>query len=82
MNSEVDHFRAASEYFKPIRKLKRGDLRKNKEAAFQKCVESPQFKAWHRVETMKRMGTLKDIEARVNESMVPENLRVEYLPAA
>jgi len=58
------------------------DQRKNKEAAFQKCVESPQFKAWHRVETMKRMGTLKDIEARVNESMVPENLRVEYLPAA
>jgi hypothetical protein len=31
---------------------------------------------------MKRMGTLKDIEARVNESMVPENLRIEYLPAA
>ena len=58
------------------------DQRKNKEAAFQKCVESPQFKAWHRVETMKRMGTLKDIETRVNESMVPENLRIEYLPAA
>lgn len=57
------------------------DQRKNKEAAFQKCAETPQFKSWHRMESLKRLGLLKDIEARVDEMMVPENIKVEYTAA-
>ena len=58
------------------------DQRKNKEEAFQKCAETSQFKAWHRIETLKRMGLLKEINERVDEAMSPKNIRVEYLPAA
>ena len=57
------------------------DQRKNKEEAFRKCAESPQFKAWHRVETMRRMGQLRGIEQAVEEAMRPEHLKVEYMAA-
>ena len=56
------------------------DQRKNKEAAFQKCVESPQFKAWHRVETLKRMGQLKNIDQLVDDQMSEKNIQIEYVP--
>jgi len=54
------------------------DQRKNKEEAFRKCAESPEFKAWHRVETMKRLGLLKDLDRKVDEMMADQNLLVEY----
>jgi protein subunit release factor A len=50
----------------------------NKRAAFRKCTETPQFKAWHKVETMRRLGQLKGIEQAVDEAMQPQNLRIEY----
>ena len=55
------------------------DQRKNKEEAFRKCAETPQFKAWHRVETLKRKGLLKNIESALDEAMRPENLKIEYI---
>ena len=55
------------------------DQRKNKVEAFRKCAETPQFKAWHRIETLKRQGLLKDVERAVDEAMNPENLKIEYL---
>lgn len=38
--------------------------RKNKETAFERCCKTPQFLAWHRIETMKRLGQLRDIDKR------------------
>lgn len=54
----------------------------NKRAAFLRLVESKEFKAWHKLETAKRLGLLKDIEReveqRVEEQMKPENLKIEF----
>ena len=50
----------------------------NKREAFRKCVESPKFKAWHKIETMRRLGQLRDIEKKVDEMMLDKNLKVEY----
>jgi protein subunit release factor B len=55
------------------------DQRKNKEEAFRKCAETPQFKAWHRVEVLRRTGQLREVEAAVNNAMRPENLKIEYI---
>ena len=55
------------------------DQRKNKEMAFEKCCKSPKFQAWHRVECMRRLGMLKDIEKRVEELMSEQYLKVEYI---
>jgi len=55
------------------------DQRKNKEEAFRKCAETPQFKAWHRAETMRRMGLMKSVDRAVDEAMRPENIKVEIL---
>lgn len=54
------------------------DQRKNKEEAFRKCCETKEFRAWHRVETLKRLGSLKLIEATVDAAMQEKNLKVEY----
>ena len=51
----------------------------NKREAFRKCCESSEFRAWHRVEVMRRMGTLKEVERAVDEAMQPQNLKVEYI---
>lgn len=53
------------------------DQRKNKELAFEKCVKSAKFQAWHRVEVMKRLGMLKDVEKRVDELMQDKYLKIE-----
>lgn len=55
------------------------DQFRNKQEAFRKCCASPVFKAWHRVETLKRLGRLKDIERSVDEAMRDENIVVEYV---
>lgn len=49
----------------------------NKRNAFLKMINTKEFKAWHKIETAKRMGTLKDIEENVNNMMKDHNLRVE-----
>ena len=53
--------------------------RTNKETAFKRCAETPKFKAWHKLETMRRLGQIKEIEERVNEQMREHNLKVEYV---
>ena len=49
----------------------------NKSAAFKKMSETKEFKAWHKMEVARRMGTLTMIEDNVNKMMEDHNLRVE-----
>jgi hypothetical protein len=51
----------------------------NKREAFRKCAETKEFKAWHRVETLRRLGQLKDIERIVDEQMQDKNLKIENI---
>ena len=51
----------------------------NRREAFRKCCESPEFKAWHRVEVLRRQGTLEKIEEEVDRQMDPKNIKIEYL---
>lgn len=55
------------------------DQYRNKQEAFRKCCESAEFKRWHKAEVARRLGTLKDIDAAVDEAMRPENLKIEEL---
>lgn len=55
------------------------DQHRNKQEAFRKCCESPQFRAWHRVDTLRRLGKLRDVERAVDEAMRADNLVVEYI---
>lgn len=52
--------------------------RQNKEKAFERCVKSDKFTAWHKIETMRRLGVLKNIERIVDEQMQESNLKIEY----
>lgn len=54
------------------------DQYKNKQEAFRKCCETVKFKAWHKLETMRRLGLLKNIEQEVDKQMAPENIEIEY----
>jgi hypothetical protein len=53
--------------------------------AFRRLVDNPRFKNWHRVETARRLQqdeSLERLEARINaaveHSMRPENIKIEY----
>lgn len=48
----------------------------NKRIAFRKCVESAEFKAWHRTEVARRTGLLRQVEEYVDREM-ETNLREE-----
>lgn len=50
---------------------------RNRQEAFRKCVESKAFKSWHKTETLRRLGVLRDIDKKVDEMMQPENLKIE-----
>jgi protein subunit release factor A len=54
------------------------DQLRNRRAAFERCVNSETFKAWHRVEVARRLGKLKGVEQKVEEAMSLENLRIEF----
>lgn len=57
------------------------DQFKNKMEAFRKCCETPVFKAWHRVETLRRLGLLRDTAPQDIEKVVDEQMKdvkVEY----
>lgn len=56
------------------------DQRKNKEAAFRKCVETEVFKKWHKAEVARRLSNHKEIERKVDEMMTEKNLKVEVIP--
>ena len=49
----------------------------NKMIAFKKLVETPKFKAWHKLECARLMGKLKDIDKIVDDLMRPENIKEE-----
>jgi len=49
----------------------------NKRLAFRKMAESAEFKAWHKLETARRLGTLIDVDDYVNRTMRDSNLKVE-----
>jgi protein subunit release factor B len=51
---------------------------KNRQEAFRKCCESDKFRAWHKLETMRRLGQLDGIDSRVDAMMQEQNLKVEY----
>jgi hypothetical protein len=53
----------------------------NKRMAFEKCVKTPEFKAWHRMEVARRLGLLQNIDEVVDAAMSPENLKIEYFDA-
>ena len=48
----------------------------NKRDAFVKMINTPEFKKWHKLEIMRRMGTLADIEQTV-ERELQINTKVE-----
>ena len=56
----------------------------NKKAAFEKLVETPEFKKWHKIKTAYVLQGIEDvkraIEKQVDEMMKPENLKIEYVP--
>jgi hypothetical protein len=54
------------------------DQYKNKQEAFRKCCESAKFKNWHKLETLRRLGVLRNVEEEVDKQMAPENLKIEY----
>ena len=53
------------------------DQFRNKREAFLKCVESPVFKTWHRIEVARRLGHLKGLEQKVDEMMDDKYLKIE-----
>lgn len=49
----------------------------NKRAAFLRLLETKEWKAWHKLEVARRLGTEAQIEGEVSAAMSPENLKVE-----
>jgi protein subunit release factor A len=50
----------------------------NKRKAFEKCCNTKEFKAWHKLETMRRLGHLRNIEDSVEKQMESSNIKIEY----
>lgn len=57
------------------------DQGKNKEAAFKKLAETPQFRTWHKGEVARRLNRDRELEYYVNkkvdEMMADSNLKIE-----
>jgi len=49
----------------------------NKRNAFARMAESEAFQKWHRLESMRRAGTMAIVEERVRDSLQPRNIKVE-----
>lgn len=49
----------------------------NKRIAFEQMANTDRFKAWHKMETARRLGKAQQVEDAVNEAMRPVHLRVE-----
>lgn len=41
----------------------------NKVNAFRRCLNDPKFKAWHKLETARRLGTVSSVEAEVERQL-------------
>jgi len=50
---------------------------KNKRIAFEKCIATKEFKAWHKIEIAKHMGTHQIMVDKVEDMIRPKNLKVE-----
>jgi protein subunit release factor A len=50
----------------------------NKVIAFKKLLETPKFKAWHKLECARRLGHVS-IDDIVDDQMRPQNLKIENL---
>ncbi len=53
----------------------------NKRSAFKKMIETPQFKAWFKIESAKRMmnkDLLRKVNQEVDEAMSDKNLKIEF----
>lgn len=51
----------------------------NKRTAFKRMAETPKMQNWIKIETLKKLGELKDIEATVEKMMQEKNLKIEYI---
>ena len=49
----------------------------NRKLAFKRMAESSKFKLWIKMESLRKIGVLMDIEKNVDKMMRPENLVVE-----
>lgn len=54
------------------------DQDKNRRAAFEKLVVTPEWKQWHRTEVARRTGILSAAEQATERAMLPHNLKIEY----
>jgi protein subunit release factor B len=53
----------------------------NKRIAFKRCIETPKFKAWFKIESAKRMMNkelIRKINREVDDEMKESNLKIEY----
>ena len=50
----------------------------NKQMAFNRLIQSKEFKIWHKLKAASMMIGCKDIDAKVERSMSEENLQIEY----
>lgn len=51
----------------------------NREKAFKRLIDKPEFKNWHELECAKHMGNLAAIEDEVDRLMVDSNLKIEVM---
>lgn len=51
------------------------DQLRNRRAAFERCVDTKEFKAWHKLEVARRLGQIVDIDAKVDRMM--DDVRIE-----
>lgn len=50
----------------------------NRATAFRRCIETKEFKNWHRLEIAARLKGYADADRMVDKQMEEENLKVEY----
>lgn len=49
----------------------------NKKIAFRRLIESKKFKSWARLEVAARLQGHRDLEAKIEEMIKPENIKIE-----
>lgn len=54
------------------------DQLRNRRSAFERCVNTPVFKAWHKMEIARRLGQLQNLDEVVDKMMQSQNLKIEY----
>lgn len=57
------------------------DQGQNRQHAFLKLLETPAWKAWHRMEVARRTGAVERAEAETERAMSPQNITVEVRDA-